>query len=48
MRDGENTIMRAEIKIGNSRNMFAESTAEYKLINAGLFMYVETPDIKKQ
>ena len=45
MRDGESTIMHAEIKIGNSIIMFAESTAEYKPMNAGLFIYVEDADI---
>ena len=44
MRDGESTIMHAEIKIGNSIIMFAESTAEYKPMNAGLFIYVEDAD----
>ena len=45
MRDEENIIMHAEIKIGNSIIMFADSTAEYKPMNAGLFIYVEDADI---
>lgn len=45
MRDEENTIMHAEIKIGNSIIMFAESTPEYLPMNAGLFIYVEDADV---
>jgi PhnB protein len=44
MRD-ENIIMHGEIKIGNSVIMFADSTAEYPPMNAGLFIYVEDADI---
>ncbi len=44
MRD-ENIIMHGEIKIGNSIIMFAESTAEYTPMNAGLFIYVEDADV---
>ena len=43
MRD-EN-IMHCEIKIGNSVIIFADSTAEYPPMNAGLFIYVEDADI---
>jgi PhnB protein len=43
MRD-ENTIKHAEIKIGDSVIMFAQSTKEYPPQNAGLFIYVENAD----
>ncbi|HVX27710.1 MAG TPA: VOC family protein [Parafilimonas sp.] len=44
MRD-ENIIMHAEIKIGNSIIMFADSTDEYAPMNAGIFIYVEDADV---
>lgn len=43
MRD-ENCIMHAEIMIGGSTIMFADSTEEYKERTAGLFVYVEDAD----
>lgn len=43
MRD-ENTIMHAEIMIGGSAIMFADSTDTYGLNTAGLFIYVEDAD----
>lgn len=44
MRD-ENIIMHAELKIGNSIIMFADSTVQYPASNAGLFIYVQDADI---
>ena len=44
MRD-ENIIMHAEIKIGNSTIMVADSTIEYAPGNAGFFVYVEDADV---
>lgn len=43
MRD-ENIIMHAELKIGNSMIMLADSTTQYTPSNAGLFIYVEDAD----
>jgi len=43
MRD-ENTIMHAELKIGNSIIMLADSTPQYAPANANLFIYVEDAD----
>ncbi|MEO8412991.1 MAG: VOC family protein [Ginsengibacter sp.] len=43
MRD-EQTIMHAEIMIGGSTIMFAESTDTYAVRNAGMFIYVEDAD----
>ncbi|PZX57942.1 VOC family protein [Algoriphagus chordae] len=43
MRD-ENRIMHAEIKIGDSTVMVAETTADYEPQNAGLFVYVKDAD----
>ena len=43
MRD-EKLIMHAELKIGNSSIMLADSTDQYALSNAGLFIYVEDAD----
>jgi uncharacterized glyoxalase superfamily protein PhnB len=43
MRD-ENTIMHAEIMIGGSTIMFAEATKDFKVSNAGLFVYVDNAD----
>jgi len=43
MRD-ENTIMHAELKIGNSMVMLADSTLQYPPANANLFIYVEDAD----
>ncbi|MDR7128496.1 putative glyoxalase superfamily protein PhnB [Algoriphagus sp. 4150] len=43
MRD-EHKIMHAEIKIGESTVMVAESTADYKPQNACLFVYVKDAD----
>jgi uncharacterized glyoxalase superfamily protein PhnB len=43
MRD-ENTIMHAELKIGNSIIMLADSTPQYPPANANLFIYVEDAD----
>src|SRR3954454_23610966 len=43
MRD-ENHIMHAEIQVGESTIMFAESTEEYTTQNAGLFIYVNDAD----
>ncbi len=40
MRD-ENIIMQAEIKIGNSIIMFANSTDEYAPMNAGMFIMLK-------
>lgn len=41
----ENIIMHAEIKIGNSIIMFADSTEQFSPMNAALFIYVEDADI---
>ena len=43
MRD-ENTIMHAEIMIGESTIMFADSTDNYEPRTAGLFIYVDNAD----
>ena len=43
MRD-KDTIMHAEIKIGDSTVMVAEATADYKSQTAGLFVYVKDAD----
>ena len=43
MRD-ENIIMHAELKIGNSMIMLADSTSQYPPDTAGLFIYVEDAD----
>jgi uncharacterized glyoxalase superfamily protein PhnB len=40
----ENTIMHAELKIGNSIIMLADSTPQYSPANATLFIYVEDAD----
>lgn len=40
----ETTIMHAEIKLGNSTIMFADSTDQFSPQNAGLFIYVEDTD----
>ena len=44
MRD-ENIIMHAELKIGNSLIMLADSTDQYPPNNAGFFIYVEDADV---
>lgn len=44
MRD-ENIIMHANLKIGNSSIMLADSTEQYPPINSNLFIYVEDADI---
>jgi PhnB protein len=43
MRD-ENTIMHAEVQIGNCVIMFADSTKDYASQTAGLFIYVDNAD----
>ncbi len=43
MRD-EHTIMHAEIMIGGSTIMFADSTGTYGVRNAGMFIYVDDAD----
>ncbi len=43
MRD-ENKIMHAEIMIGGSTIMFADSTDVYGVQNAGMFIYVDDAD----
>jgi PhnB protein len=43
MRD-EHTIRHAEIKIGESVIMFADSTPEYQPQTAGMFLYVDNAD----
>ena len=43
MRD-ENIIRHAEVKIGNSTIMFADSTDGYEPATANLFVYVENAD----
>ena len=43
MRD-EHTIMHAEIMIGGSTVMFADSTEKFAIRNAGLFIYVSDAD----
>jgi PhnB protein len=43
MRD-EHTILHAELKIGESVVMFADSTPEYNTSTAGLFIYVDDAD----
>lgn len=45
MREGsENVIMHAEVQIGDSTIMFANSTADYPPQTAGLYVYVEDAD----
>ena len=44
MRD-EKTIMHAELKIGDSKIMFAEATEQWKVQPAGLFIYVDEADV---
>ena len=41
---GETAIMHAEIKIGDSVIMFADSTEQYLPMPAGLFIYVDNAD----
>ena len=41
---GETAIMHAEIKIGSSVIMFADSTEQYLPMPAGLFIYVDDAD----
>ncbi|HEX5150202.1 MAG TPA: VOC family protein [Parafilimonas sp.] len=41
---GETAIMHAEIKIGTSVIMFADSTGQYPPMPAGLFIYVDDAD----
>ncbi len=43
MRD-ENVIRHGEIKIGESTIMFADSTEQFPVSTAGLFVYVENAD----
>ena len=43
MRD-ENTIMHGEIMVGGSTIMFADSTDQYTVRNAGMFVYVPDAD----
>jgi PhnB protein len=43
MRD-ENTIMHAEVQIGTSVIMFADSTSDYTTQTSGLFIYVDDAD----
>ncbi len=43
MRDAD-TIMHAEIMIGDSTIMFADATENYRPIPAGLFIYVDNAD----
>ncbi|PZX58335.1 putative glyoxalase superfamily protein PhnB [Algoriphagus ratkowskyi] len=43
MRD-KNTIMHAEIIIGESTVMIAEATPDYEIQNSGLFVYVKDAD----
>lgn len=43
MRD-EQTIMHAEIMIGGSTIMFADSTEKFAVRNAGMFIYVDDAD----
>jgi len=47
MRD-ENSIRHAEVRIGDSVIMFAQSTAEFHVENAGLFIYVDNADLRYQ
>lgn len=47
MRD-ENTIMHAEIMIGESTIMFADATDNYEPRTAGLFIYVDNADDRYQ
>ncbi|RAJ06684.1 putative glyoxalase superfamily protein PhnB [Chitinophaga skermanii] len=44
LREDHKTIMHAEITIGDSTIMFAESTETYAVQNAGLFIYVADTD----
>lgn len=43
MRDAQ-TIMHAEISIGESTIMFADATEQYPVSNAGMFIYVDDCD----
>lgn len=47
MRD-ENTVMHAEIRIGDSTLMMADSTAEWSVQAASLFIYVTDADATYQ
>jgi PhnB protein len=40
----ENVIMHGEIQIGNCVIMFADSTSDYSIQTAGLFIYVDDAD----
>jgi uncharacterized glyoxalase superfamily protein PhnB len=44
MRD-EKIIRHAELKIGDSKIMFADATEEWKVQPAGLFIYVDQADV---
>lgn len=44
MREDEKTVMHAEIMIGESTIMFAETTEEWSKATANLFVYVENAD----
>jgi PhnB protein len=44
MREDGRTVMHAEIQIGSSTIMFADTTDQYKSRPAGLFIYVEDAD----
>ena len=44
MRD-EQIIMHGEIEIGGSTIMFADSTDQYTICNAGMFIYVPNADV---
>jgi uncharacterized glyoxalase superfamily protein PhnB len=41
----EKTIMHAELKIGDSKIMFADATEQWKVQPAGLFIYVDGADV---
>ena len=44
MRD-EKTIMHAELKIGDSKIMFADATEQWRVQPANLFIYVDEADV---
>ena len=44
MREDGRTVMHAEIQIGGSTIMFADTTEQYKSRPAGFFVYVEDAD----
>lgn len=44
-REGQDIIMHAEVMIGDSTIMFANSTDQFPVMNSNMFIYVEDVDI---